>query len=185
MKKVLFLTTTPTVNGNGDALMQAAADAARRAGAEICHIRLRDTQINFCQACYGCAQTGVCVQKDGFQEILAHMHEADAIVAEAPIYYNCIAAQAMTAINRLCCTFACKSYVLGPKKKIGVFLTCTGSEVDEMKRHIRNITTLPSVRRSISEERIEVFTHCGSHDTCRETPEYLQRAEIVGEWAAQ
>lgn len=165
--------------------METAATAAKEAGAEICHIRVREKQINFCQACYCCAATGVCVQKDDFQEILKELHEADAIVAEAPIYYNCIAAQAMAVINRLCCTFACKNYQLGPKKKVGVMLTCTGSEVEEMKRHIRNITSLPSVHRAIAEERIEVFTDCVSNTTCRNTPDYLQRADRIGAWAAR
>lgn len=44
-------------------------------------------------------------------DILRLAHEADAIIAEAPIYYNCMAAQMMNVINRLCCTFACKTCV--------------------------------------------------------------------------
>lgn len=59
-------------------------------------------------------------------DILRVAHEADAIIAEAPIYYNCMAAQMITVINRLCCTFACKTYQIGLKKRVGIFLTCTG-----------------------------------------------------------
>ena len=185
MKNIFFLTTTPTVGGNGDALMEAAMSAAQDAGAEIHHILVRNKQISFCKGCYSCAATGECVQRDGFQEILARLHEAEAVMIEAPIYYNCAAAQALTVVNRLCCTFACKSYQLGPKKKVGVMLTCTGSDVKEMKRHIRNITTLPSVHRAISDERIEVFTGCSSASTCRDTPDYLRRARELGRWAAE
>lgn len=94
MKKILCLTTSPTVGGNGDAL-----------------------------------------------------HECDGLIAEAPVYYNCMAAQALLVINRLCCTFAYKSYQVGPKKKIGVFLTCTGSDVEEMKHHVQLIVDLPSIQR--------------------------------------
>ncbi len=66
----------------------------------------------------------VCVQKDDFMDILRLAHEADAIIAEAPIYYNCMAAQMMTVINRLCCTFACKTYQVGPKETMSAcFLT--------------------------------------------------------------
>ena len=97
-------------------------------------IHVREKRIGFCRACYGCAQTGVCVQEDDFMDILHRAHEADGIIAEAPIYYNCMAAQMLTVINRLCCTFACKTYQNGPKKKVGIFLTCTGSEPEEMKR---------------------------------------------------
>lgn len=38
---------------------------------------MRDKKINFCQACYGCTDTGGCVQDDDFHEILLAFHEAD------------------------------------------------------------------------------------------------------------
>lgn len=185
MNKVLFITATPTVNGNGDALVAAAMAEAQRSGAQVQLVNLREKHVNFCKACYGCAKTGVCVQKDDFMSILAMAHEADAIVAEAPVYYNCMAAQMMTAINRLCCTFACKTYQLGPQKKVAFLLTCTGSEVEEMKRHVRNITTLPSISRVLTETRTEVFTNCVAKTTCAESENYLKRACAIGAWAAE
>lgn len=185
MKKVFLLTTTPTVDGNGDALIAAACAAAKETGADIRHIAVRNKTVNFCQACYGCADTGVCVQKDDFHEILQALHEADGVIVEAPIYYNCAAAQALTVVNRLCCTFACKTYQIGPKKRVGVMLTCTGSEVEEMKRHIHNITSLPSVSRAVSEARTEVFTGCVSDATCRDSEVYLARAAALGRWVAE
>ena len=185
MKKALFITATPTVGGNGDTLLEVAAAEATGHGAEVHTINVREKNINYCKACYGCAKTGVCVQKDDFTEILALIHEADAVIAEAPIYYNCMAAQMLTVINRLCCTFACKTYKLGEKKRVGIMLTCTGSEVDEMKRHVRNITTLPSISRAISEERIEVFTNCNTKTTCKNMDQYLQMARDIGAWAVQ
>lgn len=185
MKNILFLTTTPTVGGNGDTLIFAAMEAAKEQGADVHLIHIREKQIEFCRACYGCAKTGVCVQKDDFMDILHLAHEADAIIAEAPIYYNCMAAQMMTVINRLCCTFACKAYQIGPKKRVGIFLTCTGSEPEEMKRHIRNILTLPSISRVISEYRTEVFTQCVSDSTCHDRVDYLDRVREIARWAVQ
>jgi len=185
MRNVLFITSTPTVGGNGDALISAAMAEAEKNGAQVHHVKLREKHIGFCKACYGCAKTGACVQKDDFADILTILHLVDAVVVEAPIYYNCMAAQMMTAINRLCCTFACKSYQLGPKKKVAFLLTCTGSEVEEMKRHVRNITTLPSISRAIKEDRTEVFTDCIAKTTCAESEEYLSRARAIGAWAAE
>lgn len=118
-------------------------------------------------------------------DILRLAHEADAIIAEAPVYYNCMAAQMMTVINRLCCTFACKTYQIGPKKKVGMFLTCTGSDVEEMKHHVWNILTLPSVSRTITEFRTEIFTECISKSTCSERADYLERAKQIVGWAAE
>ena len=185
MKNVLLLTTTPTVGGNGDALIAAAMEEAKGHGAKVQLIHIREKQIGFRRVYYGCAMTGVCVQKDDFMDILRLTHEADAIIAEAPIYYNCMAAQMMTVINRLCCTFACKTYQIGPQKRVGIFLTCTGSEPEEMKRHLRNILTLPSVSRAISEYRTEVFTQCASDLTCHDRVDYLERAREVARWAAE
>ena len=185
MKNILFLTTTPTAGGNGDALITAAMEEARKQGAKTELIHIREKQIGFCRACYGCAETGVCVQQDDFMDILRLAHEADAIIAEAPIYYNCMAAQMMTVINRLCCTFACKTYQVGPKKRVGILLTCTGSEPAEMKRHVKNIVTLPSVSRAISEYRTEVFTQCVTDTACHDRPDYLERAKAIAQRAAE
>lgn len=185
MRNILFITSTPTVGGNGDTLIAAAMAEAEKKGAKVSLVKLREKYIHFCKACYGCAQTGRCVQKDDFMDILDLLHQADAVVAEAPVYYNCMAAQMITAINRLCCTFACKTYKLGPKKKVAFLLTCTGSEVEEMKRHVRNITTLPSISRAIEEDRTEVFTGCVADSTCADSAEYLARAREIGVWAAK
>ena len=65
MKNVLLLTTTPTVGGNGDVLIAAAMEEAKEHGAKVQLIHIREKQIGFCRACYGCAMTGVCVQKEG------------------------------------------------------------------------------------------------------------------------
>ena len=64
-------------------------------------------------------------------------------------------------------------------------LTCTGSDVEEMTRHVRNITTLPSIQRSIRAEKVEVFTGCGAKDTCAGSPGYLRRAAKVEAWAVE
>lgn len=184
METILLLTTSPTVGGNGDTLIAAAAAEAEKQGAQVQVVNIREKEIHFCKACYGCAQTGVCVQQDDFMELLRLAHNATGIIAEAPIYYNCMAAQMLTVINRLCCTFACKSYQIGPKKRVGMFLTCTGSEPEEMKHHVRNILTLPSVSRAIEAHRTEVFTGCGSNTTCKEREDYLARAREAAHWVA-
>ena len=92
-RNLLLLTTTPTVGGNGDALIAAAMEEAEKNGAKVRLVHVREKRIGFCNACYGCAGTGVCVQEDDFMELLGLAHRADAIIAEAPVYYNCMAAQ--------------------------------------------------------------------------------------------
>ncbi len=185
MKKILFITTTPTVGGNGDILIEASMEVAKKEGAEVQRVDVRDKSIHPCKACYKCSYDGKCVQEDDFAEILDLIHESDGIIAEAPIYYNCMAAQAITVINRFCCTFAFSDYESGPKKKVGILLTCTGSSPEEMKRHVSNILTLPSLQRSISDFRTEVFTNCFSVDSCLHNEKYLQQARMLEEWVRE
>lgn len=47
-------------------------------------VHVRKKQIGFCKACYGCAETGVCVQEYDFMDILRLAHEAGPIIAETP-----------------------------------------------------------------------------------------------------
>lgn len=185
MKKILFITTTPTVGGNGDTLIEVAMEAAKKSGANVKRVDLRDMNIHTCKACYKCSDNGKCVQEDDFAQLLALIHESDGIIAEAPIYYNCMAAQAITLINRFCCTFSCSNYKLGPKKKVGILLTCTGSSSEEMKRHVSNILTLPSLQRSIIEFKTEVFTSCGSKVSCLHNEKYLEASSMIGEWVTE
>lgn len=185
MKKILFITTTPTVDGNGDAIINEGMITAEIAGAEVKRINIREKNINFCKACYGCKNTGICVQRDDFFDVLKHLHEADGIIVEAPVYYNCMAAQALTVINRLCCTFAYPEYKIGLKKKIGIFLTCTGSSVDEMERHVGNIMTLPSISRSIAAYRTIVFNQCVEKDTCKQSPQYMEIVHNTTQWVCE
>ena len=71
------------------------------------------------------------------------------------------------------------------EKKIGVLLTCTGSDAEEMKHHVQLIVDLPSIQRSVEAERTEVFPQCGHAGTCRETPAYLKRAQDVARWICE
>lgn len=49
-----------------------------------------------------------------------------------------------------------------------------------MKRHVRNILTLPGVNRAITEYRTEVFTGCTEKNTCQNSEDYLIVARQLG-----
>lgn len=185
MKKILFLTTSPVAGGNGDTLIEVAENTTKEYGAKIERMDIRDLDIHPCKGCYRCTKDGACVQKDDMAAVLKALHSCDGLIVEAPIYYNCMAAQALLVIDRLCCTFACKNYQLGPKKKIGVFLTCIGSDEEEIKHHVDLIVDLPSIQRSVEEERTEVFRGCVRHDTCKNNEAYLDRARKIARWVCE
>lgn len=184
MKKILFITTTPTAGGNGDTLISAALKEAEKNGAETVRVDIRKKKIEICNVCNQCRDTGTCIKKDDFNDILALAHDCDGIIMEAPIYYNCMAAQAIVLIDRLYCTYG-SPYKLGKKKKVGVFLTCTGSDEKEMEHHVELILNLESIQRSVSEYKVDIFTNCISPTTSLESEEYLKRAQEMGKWLSE
>ena len=70
-KKVLILSASPRKDGNSDLLCDQFAKGAEEAGHQVEKIRVQEKKIAPCLACYGCRNTGVCVQKDDMAEILA------------------------------------------------------------------------------------------------------------------
>ena len=179
-EKVLLISASPTEGGRGDKILGAAQRGAASAGAETSAVYLRDCSLSPCLACDGCAEDGVCVQDDDMKNILAAMHDADAVLFAVPVYYNYMAAQAVILLDRLYCTCRYGDYKLGKEKKVCVFLTCEGSEKALLKRQIDDIMDLGSIRSSVSEYKTEVFRACED-----DFGAFLQSAEKIGEWAAE
>ena len=100
-KKVVIISSTPRKNGNSQILCEAFEKGAKEAGNEVELISLRENRINYCVACYGCSNTGRCVQKDGMNEILDKMMDADVLVLATPIYMYDVCGQLKTFIDRI------------------------------------------------------------------------------------
>ncbi len=92
-KKILILSGSPRKGGNSDIL----CDEFMRGAQDACHtvekIFIRDQKIGYCNACYACRESGVCVLKDGMQDVLDKMAWADVIVMASPVYFYSIDAQ--------------------------------------------------------------------------------------------
>lgn len=54
-----------------------------------------------------------------------------------------------------------------------------------MKHHVQLIVELPSIQRSVEDERTEVFTGCGNRDTCKNSTAYLERARAIARWVCE
>lgn len=100
MKKVLILSGSPRRHGNSDLLCDAFFQGAKDAGNEVEKIFVRDKKIGYCNACYACSKTGVCVIRDDMAEILEKMAWADVIVMASPVYFYSVDAQIKTVIDR-------------------------------------------------------------------------------------
>ncbi len=99
-KKVLILSSSPRKGGNSEALVASFAKGAEEAGNEVEIIHLREKQYGFCKGCFVCLKLGQCVIKDDAAEIIAKMHDADALVFASPVYYYSISGQLKTMLDR-------------------------------------------------------------------------------------
>lgn len=101
MKKVLIISSSPRKNSNSEALCNAFADGARRAGHEVEMISLRGKEIKFCQGCFACQESQQCVFKDDAADICKKALTADVLVFATPIYYYEMSGQLKTLLDRL------------------------------------------------------------------------------------
>lgn len=99
-KQVLILSGSPRKGGNSDLMCDEFARGAKENGNAVEKIYLQDRKINPCLACYGCRNTGKCVQKDDMAPLLEKMLAADVIVLATPVYFYSMNGQMKTMIDR-------------------------------------------------------------------------------------
>jgi multimeric flavodoxin WrbA len=123
-QKVLVIMGSPRKRGNSTILAEEAAKGARRIGAEVEIVRLRDVAIGPCLACESCRRKGAkgCVQDDGMTLLYPKLRAADAIVISSPVYWFTMSAQVKLLMDRLYAFGAEKGYAL-EGKGIGIILT--------------------------------------------------------------
>lgn len=122
-KKVLILSGSPRKGGNSDILCDEFMRGAQEAGHIVEKIFIRDQKIGYCNACYACRESGVCVLKDGMQYVLDRMAWADVIVMASPVYFYSIDAQMKAVIDR---TLA--QWTKLPDKEFYYIMTAADSE---------------------------------------------------------
>lgn len=81
-------------------MAEAFAKGAKSVGHEVETVKLTNKSIAFCKGCFACLQSGSCVICDDAVEIVAKMHDVDAIVFATPIYYYEMSGQMKTLLDR-------------------------------------------------------------------------------------
>lgn len=176
MSKILFITTSPNVGGNGDVIVETAGAAAAELGAEITTLHVRDMKISS-------YLPGAGGEADDFAQILEAAKAADSIIVTAPIYFNLPSAPAIAVLNQFVAVRGPQYVPSGVQKKLAVVLTCGGSDPDKMKE-IGELAVM--YFEQVKECRVEVFNQLSkAKDVCKNTPEYLARAAEIGKWAAE
>ena len=122
-KNVLILSGSPRKGGNSDILCDEFMRGAQEAGHTAEKIFIREKKIGYYNACYACRESGVCVLKDGMQDVLEKMAWADVIVMASPVYFYSIDAQMKAVIDR---TLA--QWTKLPNKEFYYIMTAADSE---------------------------------------------------------
>lgn len=100
MSRIVAVYGSPRRGGNSALLTDQAVEGARRAGAEVAKVVLRDLDISPCLEIYGCKKDGRCVIKDDFQELCDQCLAAEAMILSSPIFFYTVSAHTKIMMDR-------------------------------------------------------------------------------------
>jgi multimeric flavodoxin WrbA len=99
--KVLGIAGSLRPGSNTLTYVETALGVLDKAGMETELISLRNKEIKPCNGCYDCVKKGACTIKgDDFDEILAHMRQADGLILGSPVYLSSVVPQMMALLAR-------------------------------------------------------------------------------------
>ena len=129
MAKIIAIYGSPRRNGNSAALMKRAVDGARREGADVEEVFLRDYKISPCLEIYACIKEGKCGIRDDFPKILEKMESCSGIILASPIFFYTVSAHTKIFMDR-CQSLWVRKYWIekkemgkGPETRKGLFIS--------------------------------------------------------------
>lgn len=121
---ILAVSCSPRKKGATVEILEEVLKGAEAEGAKAELYSASGKTLNGCLSCYGCSETGRCVQQDDMNDLYSRMMDADGIVFGTPIYYYGMTAQAKAVIDR---TFSLNTPETSLKNKVGGIVTVAGS----------------------------------------------------------
>ncbi|MBI5407857.1 MAG: flavodoxin family protein [Nitrospirae bacterium] len=118
--KVIAFNGSPRKGGNTELLLKEAVKAIEQAGSTVQTFVLNSMNIEPCQDCGGCDETGACIIRDDMDQIYDAIRTADRIILASPIFFFSLSAQAKAMVDR-CQSFWCEKYLLKRPIKGGAF----------------------------------------------------------------
>lgn len=97
---VLVIKSSLRPGSNSDLLADSFAEGASSAGHTVESISLKDHEIRFCRACYGCLSNHRCIMHDSAAGIISKMYKADVIAFATPVYFYGMSAQLKALLDR-------------------------------------------------------------------------------------
>ncbi|MCW4041930.1 MAG: flavodoxin family protein [Candidatus Bathyarchaeota archaeon] len=98
--KIIGIVGSPRTKGNTETLTRLALEAAAKEGVETELITLAGKDIQPCDGCRACRQTGTCHINDDLPPIREKMLAADGIILATPVYFGSATPQIKAVIDR-------------------------------------------------------------------------------------
>jgi multimeric flavodoxin WrbA len=122
--KILGLCCSPNIHGNTETLIEEAFKGAQFEGAETQLFRVAGKNIQPCQACWSCHESGECRIQDDMSGLYPELLAADGIIFGSPVYFYGMTAQAKAIIDR---TIAFNRPEKSLANKVGGVIVTAGS----------------------------------------------------------
>jgi multimeric flavodoxin WrbA len=178
--KLLILNGSPRQSGNSATLADQVRRDAESAGAEVESIYLHGLDINPCDGCYFCQDTGICVVDDDMQSLYPKLREADAIVIASPIYWFTYSAQVKLCVDRWLALETSDGNELRGKR-IGIVLTYGDTDI-HTSGGINAINTFKSMFDYIGAPIVGYVHGTGNKPgEVRDQPDLMDRAFKLGQ----
>lgn len=103
MKQILIVMGGGRPKGNTAQLVDAFARGVEEAGHSVEKVSLLRSEVKDCLGCNACRYGKPCVQKDGFNEMIPKIKQADLIVFASPLYFWTISSKLKAFIERFYC----------------------------------------------------------------------------------
>ncbi len=119
MKIIAFL-GSPRQEGNTELLLKEVVRGIEDSGFNVQIFNLNLMNIQPCQDCGGCDETGECIIRDDMGKIYEAIRTADRIILASPIFFFALSAQTKIMIDR-CQSFWYEKYIFKKPVPAGKF----------------------------------------------------------------
>jgi multimeric flavodoxin WrbA len=100
MAKIVAVYGSPRRKGNTATLLKRAVEGARKQGAEVEELRLRDLKMSPCLEIYHCQESGECAIKDDFQKTREQIFAAQGMMLASPIFFYAVSSHTKILMER-------------------------------------------------------------------------------------
>ncbi len=178
--RALGIVGSPRMNGNTQALVNAALEGARSVGAETDTVSLARLNISPCTACGGCAETARCVIQDDMHRVFDLMWRSDLWVLGTPVYWWGPSAQFKAFLDRWQAPAATKTSAARFSGQRVLLVVPMGGEDESYGRHV--VGMLSDIFDYMGMQTVDIVSAPGvfGADDLRAHPQYLDRARRAG-----